>query len=434
MKAQNNPTPIPHSPINVAQPPVSIPPGAPQHAIHERFATFRAGQFNSVFLLQNFRSDATVTITPLLILQQGEVALDPVTLQPHTASTVDISAFLRSHNIPDTFGTAVMRYTFSPYDGVSGVVLCADEVHHLYVNSYAQSSEEYWLGTSYDAALWAPDEDTYSGWKFTDGTNTVSPTNSTATWSGTIVTSGTVSVNVAVSGSATVPLSAPLTVNPRPGFAFSAVSPAQVSNNTYNCPKGGIINLPSPPFNGGKLGEFCVNQQLFINPAQISDNGPNKGYWYVSSALNAAQANGGTPTQFVYVIGPDLQNSQSAFSLAQCGNYNAQTNPSGFISWTNLFNNTVRHESGTVQSHYVNYVAAQSIPTNNVGTTVEAITGAPGITSQAFTSSAFSTAGSKATVISNAAEVEPCNSPNVNLNATCTFNGAINFAPFASCK
>jgi hypothetical protein len=53
-----------------------------------------------------------------------------------------------------------MRYTFSPYDGVSGVVLCSDEVHHLYVNSYAQSPEEYWQGTSYDAALWAPDEDT----------------------------------------------------------------------------------------------------------------------------------------------------------------------------------------------------------------------------------------------------------------------------------
>jgi hypothetical protein len=53
-----------------------------------------------------------------------------------------------------------MRYTFSPYDGVSGVVLSSDETHNLYVNSYAQSPEEYWEGTSFDAALWAPDNDT----------------------------------------------------------------------------------------------------------------------------------------------------------------------------------------------------------------------------------------------------------------------------------
>ena len=158
--AQANPAAVPHSSINVPFNHASLPEGAPQHPVHERFATFRAGQFNSVFLLQNFRSDATVTITPLLILQQGEVSLDPVTLQPHSASTVDINAFLRAHGLSDTFGTAVMRYTFSPYDGVSGVVLSSDEVHHLYVNSYAQSPEEYWQGTSYDAALWAPDEDT----------------------------------------------------------------------------------------------------------------------------------------------------------------------------------------------------------------------------------------------------------------------------------
>lgn len=140
--AQNNPAAVPHSSINVPFKHASLPEGAPQHPVHERFATFRAGQFNSVFLLQNFRSDATVTITPLLILQQGEVSLDPVTLQPHSASTVDINAFLRAHGLSDTFGTAVMRYTFSPYDGVSGVVLSSDEVHHLYVNSYAQSPED----------------------------------------------------------------------------------------------------------------------------------------------------------------------------------------------------------------------------------------------------------------------------------------------------
>src|SRR5262249_12675999 len=125
-----------------------------------RFATFRAGEYKSVFLLQNFRVDVSVQVTPALILSTGEIAMDPVTLQPHSARTVDISSFLQAHGLPDTAGTAVMRYTFSPYAAVSGVVLSSDDVHHLYVNSYAQSPEEYWQGTSYDATLWAPDEGT----------------------------------------------------------------------------------------------------------------------------------------------------------------------------------------------------------------------------------------------------------------------------------
>lgn len=86
--------------------------------------------------------------------------MDPVTLHPHSSATVDINAFLQAHGLSDTAGTAVMHYTFSPYDAVSGVVLSSDEVHRLYVNSYAQSPEEYWQGTSYDAVLWAPDGET----------------------------------------------------------------------------------------------------------------------------------------------------------------------------------------------------------------------------------------------------------------------------------
>ncbi|HEY1938635.1 MAG TPA: hypothetical protein VGJ33_11930 [Candidatus Angelobacter sp.] len=149
-------------PSNVMVLPLSngIPTAAKSRPIHERFATFRAGDFQSVFLLQNFRSDVSVTITPVLIVKQGELSLDPVTLQPNSSATVDITSFLRLHGIADSRGTAVMRYTFSPYDGVSGVVLSSDETHNLYVNSYAQSPEEYWEGTSFDAALWAPDNET----------------------------------------------------------------------------------------------------------------------------------------------------------------------------------------------------------------------------------------------------------------------------------
>ena len=149
---------VKHNPVNVAPEASALPAGAPQLAVHERFATFLAGDFKSVFLLQNFRSDVPVTVTPMLMLSTGEVSMDPVTLQPHSATTVDINAFLKSRGLSDTQGTALMRYTFSPYAAVSGVVLASDEAHHLYVNSYAQSPEEYWQGTSYDATLWAPDD------------------------------------------------------------------------------------------------------------------------------------------------------------------------------------------------------------------------------------------------------------------------------------
>src|SRR5215831_18400741 len=161
MLAQNvPPTRLVLSNVMVLPLPNGIPIAAKSRPIHERFATFRAGDFQSVFLFQNFRSDVPVTITPVLIVKQGELSLDPVTLQPHSSATIDITSFLQSHGIADSRGTAVMRYTFSPYDGVSGVVLSSDETHNLYVNSYAQSPEEYWEGTSFDVALWAPDNET----------------------------------------------------------------------------------------------------------------------------------------------------------------------------------------------------------------------------------------------------------------------------------
>jgi len=75
------------------------------------------------------------------------------------------------------------------------------------------------------------------------------------------------------------------------------------------------------------------------------------------------------------VISPDLQNTSSAFYKAQCGNYNATTHPNGFISGSNLLTNTNRHESGTIQSHYENYVTAQNNPSNNLGTVAEKMTG-----------------------------------------------------------
>ena len=884
--AAQNGTVVPHSSINVPFQPVSLPQGAPKHAIHERFATFRAGEFNSVLLLQNFRSDATVTITPLLILQEGEMSLAPVTLQPHSTSTVDINAFLRAHGLTDTLGTAVMRYTFSPYDGVGGVLLSSDEVHHLYVNSYAQSAEEYWQGTSYDGVLWAPDEDTkgtisiintsdetrtvhltflvkghteeqtpvtipgrhtqtiniddlvarshengagihveyseypgtilveghlvnqktgfekyihfldktlhypngavrtqflllgqqpaedgfpggisfrsvavvrnidpapvhvtptlkyqqggspksvalnpltlnvgesrvidlsqaqraglipadfrqgslkldpntdhasivaelfdfndqtggftigpmffaypgratqsiwrtdgsfqstimventaaqddvlvvrlfsdsgtftktlpipagnllkinlkqwqqgnipddngnsltdtygvialagknghlsklsfdklihsavdsdyvglpggpgscvgmtdaflflsgsqspysvweeedwsdgtiedfpafgtassnpsalqiYStssgdmantypwastpiaftgpvvsrmdcpacsvddytpsglvnvpppptlqctplsltraqssnctmsgatvtstGWKFTDGTNTVTLKSTAPNWSGTIVTSGTVSVEVTVDGTAAVTLTQNLTVNPRTGFAFTAVAPQQEPDPFTG--NGCSLSVPSPPTSGGDaVGMFCLAEHFTVATAQVS-GGPNNGYSYVSS-VSPSDSKGSTA--YYWTISPDLQNTASTFYQAQCGNYNAQTNPNGFISGANLNSNTIRHESGSAQSHYQNYAIAQNLPANNLGTVGEAIVGLTDPNTLA--SNATATLNGKQSTITTATQVEPCD---VEHDASCVFQGFINFFPYQAC-
>jgi hypothetical protein len=131
-------------------------------SVHERFATFLAGEgFQSVLLLENFRLDVPITVTPALILSAGEVPLDPVTLPPHSSATVDINAALRAHGSADTRGTVVVHYNFATYGPISAVVQATDEAHHLYMNFFAQSPEENWTGTAFDAVVWAPDEGTH---------------------------------------------------------------------------------------------------------------------------------------------------------------------------------------------------------------------------------------------------------------------------------
>lgn len=97
-------------------------------------------------------------------------------------------------------------------------------------------------GTAYCSLSNVPSGATTSSWKFTDGTNTVTPaTNPGTSWSGVAVTGGTVSVTV-TSGSNSKTLSATLTVNARTGFTFSAVSPQKVANGQ---PTGGCVGIGS---------------------------------------------------------------------------------------------------------------------------------------------------------------------------------------------
>jgi hypothetical protein len=128
---------------------------------HEKFASFLSGNdFKSLLLLENMRPDLPITFRPSLILKAGEVSLDPVTVSAHSTATVDINSALRAHGYSDERGTIAVQFDFASYGPGSAVVEMRDDKHHLYLNSYAQSAEEYWNGTEYDAVVWTPQEGT----------------------------------------------------------------------------------------------------------------------------------------------------------------------------------------------------------------------------------------------------------------------------------
>lgn len=104
------------------------------------------------------------------------------------------------------------------------------------------------------------------------------------------------------------------------------------------------------------------------------------------------------------------------------------TNPNGFISGANLQSNTIRHESGIVQSHYENYVVAQNSPANNLGVVAEATVEKTSLAN--FSTDLTNILTGKASAIKSAQMVEPCS---VQQDANCTFQGNVNFAPYQSC-
>jgi hypothetical protein len=135
----------------------SLPPAT----VHERFATFMTdGDFRSQLLVQNLRLDLPITIAPALIINQSEIALEQVTIPAHSSTTIDINAALKAHGQSDTQGIVVVRYQFYTYGAISAVVEMSDYTHRLYLNSIAQSAEEFWYGTSFDAVIWALDQQT----------------------------------------------------------------------------------------------------------------------------------------------------------------------------------------------------------------------------------------------------------------------------------
>jgi|GEM_PF-1809314 len=271
----------------------------------------------------------------------------------------------------------------------------------------------------------APTGATFSHWKFTDSSsNTVTTTQSTSSWSGAAVTGGTVTVQVSSTGGNTLTLSASFTVTARSNFAFTAVSPTSVANNSTPSTACSTLSVPSPPVQNSAVGVSCLDQEFSANDQAVSDSGPNQGYHYVTSASNSSS---GIATGYYYVISPDLSNTSSAFYFAQTGTYDPQTNPNGYISGANLLADTIRHESGNVNAHYENYVLAQNNPANDVGVVAEAQTGPPGQSTTTFETNVTNALKNAAATIKSAMQVQPCNQSYTGYDATCTFQGYVNY-------
>lgn len=264
-----------------------------------------------------------------------------------------------------------------------------------------------------------PSSVSVSGWQFKDGGGNIvkrATNTGSLTWSGVLVTGGTVSVTP-TGGS---PLTAAITVNPR-NWHTATPSPVEVPNSTF-------ITLPVPPQPTGSdsgLGEF---QETYSNPGSsstfISDNGPNQGYGYYSTQITFTN-------NFKYEINPDLENTGSTFYSEQCGNYNAQTKPSGFISGSLLLTQTRRHEyNSAVQSHYAFYSNSIS-GTNNPGNYAESRIASPGTSPSTFDNTTSSGITTRYQNILTAAQVEPYA---VNEDADGMFLGNINYAPYISCN
>jgi hypothetical protein len=265
----------------------------------------------------------------------------------------------------------------------------------------------------------APSGAQYSNWQFKDSNNNIVNGSGTAgSWSGVVVTGGTVTVFAAGTQ-----LTAAITVTARSGFGFTAVSPTLEPNNSSPSPTC-TLSVQSPPVTNSFLGLSCLTAPSSFNDAAVSDSGPNQGYHYVTSVSSSFQ---GTPTGYYYVISSDLSNTSSAFYKAQTGTYNKQTNPNGYISGSNLLTDATRHESGTVNSHYQNYVAAQNNPQYNLGVVGEAETGSPNLSTANFRTQVNNDLNSAKDSVQTSTALQPCNSQYVYYDATCTFQGYINY-------
>jgi hypothetical protein len=262
-------------------------------------------------------------------------------------------------------------------------------------------------------------------WAFSEGGNTTVTRTGGTNWSGPMVTSGTVSVRVDQGGQ-TYNFSKAVTVNARSSFAFPAVAPTQKANNSLIC-EDKVLQVPDPPTaQNNELGMFllCIRYSWVSQPV---GSGPNQGYRYLSAVSDSKSDAVPPQTTFAWTITPQLDDPSSDFYRAQCGR-------DGYISGAQLRANTITHESGTRNSHYSRYVAAQNNPANNIKTGLEGIVARPGETEDSLKTRIATAAKPRIDNIIAAAQQEPCGVSDVTLDENCQDHGAINFMPYKPCS
>ncbi len=249
-----------------------------------------------------------------------------------------------------------------------------------------------------------------TSWKFQTGGTTVNGPTQQLTWGGVMVQGGTITVstNGAVSAAKSV------TVTAR-SWTTAPASASQMSNGTF-------YTLGTPPTPSGSFSDLGISNYVISwngFSAQTVGSGPNSGYHYFGTPLTYPSS-----FRYEYIINPDLENQVSTFSQHQCGG------STQFISWSNLKANTIRHESAAHESHWENYSNSLAKPTNNLGVLFESAIGQPNTSVSGFESNTSNTLSDAVGRVAADAAVEPAA---VNENASGTFLGDINYAPYTAC-
>jgi hypothetical protein len=274
---------------------------------------------------------------------------------------------------------------------------------------------------------------TISDWKYLPTVFAqVERTQNTAstTWPGIIVTGGYAQVTVTMAGRTILLNSPQLTENARSGWARTAVSHTEKDAGDQT-PSGHTFTFVDPPTGPGTaIGEYEIDINYKFGHSQITDNGPNHGFRYVTSISDVNDTvSPARPTGFYWAYLASLKN-QTEFYQKQCGTYDALNNPNGGISKENLVFGIKRHEALGTNSHYQQYVTAQNDPSNNLGIAAEAIVDAQTSTSQQFIDKVNGILGAKRELINAATAIQP---PGAQYTDGNQYMGGINYFPYSPC-
>ena len=115
----------------------------------------------------------------------------------------------------------------------------------------------------------------------------------------------------------------------------------------------------------------------------------------------------------------------------KCGNDNPTTNPGGYIGGALLLTNVTQHENGQ-PGHYGQYAQARGNPAYNEGLVAEAAVANPSqnLQNTLGTSTQSAAAAVRSLTDSDAAL---CGGEATEVPPACTFNGQVNYSPYAAC-